>query len=687
MILDGLQDKNFPQQPVLVAAISYFVSLFLLNFIHINYIFYILTIFILLTFINIFLKNFTFIISFTFICISCIVFSIKFYRKDVYFNSMRDKRMSIICHSIDYPSYTEEKFKYIVEVSEELNNKIPKFKMNLYSTTNLGVDPFRKFKINVYTYRDNDIRYSLYLKSQGIYLSGVALSPYNIEYLDEVKNVKRYLFEIRNKIINYSTKIFDSQCESLVRAFIFGDKKQLNSETKILFYKSGVAHLLAISGFHFSLLIKILYNILKLFNIKKKYLEISCTIFIVLFLLLVGFHPSSVRAGIMLLIYFLSRILFLSYDSLNSLGVALITILLINPDSCTDVGLLLSFISSISIILFSKKLSDKIFRRIKNKSRIINYIISNISDSIVTSVCTIPIIIIYFKYLNSLFIFSNLFIQIQLYAFFIIIFVSIFYNSIFSISFFSNLSNLIAKSIIILLEKFSNLPQINLDYSFINLCISSTLVVISFTILFGDIEKDFLKVSEISFIFFSLGIISYQYSNNESIRLKIIKSKDILISNGKDSIFIFKSENLNNLFYYLNGNTYKINIGSSKIESNVKINSENFYKFSAWNKVKMSIFTINNNLWIRVKIFDKTILICANGADVRYLPENLRTCNIFIAFKLPNKFDIIKCDNMIYVDNFNKENCNKIKRQCLFSNNENFEIKFKNNKYNIKRNF
>ena len=664
------------------------MSLFFLNFIYIDYISYILGIFLAFLLLSILFKNVTFIISLVFVCISCVVFSVQFHKKEIYFNSMKNKNMSVVCYATDYPLFTEDYFRYTVEVEKELNNEIPKFKMNLYSTSNLGVDPFQKFKIDVHTRENTNIKYYLYSKSQGIYLSGNAVSPYNIEYLEEIRNIKKYLFDFRTKIINYSTKMFDSQSESLVRAFLFGDRKQLNHETKELFYKSGVSHLLAISGFHFSLLIKIIYNFLKLFNLKKKYLELSCIVFIIFFTIIIGFHPSSLRVGIMLIIHFLAKLLFLNDDSINSLGIALLIILLISPNSCADIGLILSFISSLSIILFNKKVFNNIFKNIKNKSIFSNYIISNVSDSIAVSICTLPIMCIYFKYLNSLFIFSNLFIQAQIYAFFTIILISIFYSFFFNFNFLSNYVNLIVKIIFKSLETFSQAIQINLDYSFINLCISSILIVISFSILFGDLEKDLFKIAEISFIFFSLGIISYQCRTRNSINLKIINSKDILISNEKDNILIFKSKNFDNLFQYLNNNSYKIDIGNSKMESNVKINNENFYKFYAFNdKLKMSIFTINNSTWIKIKLFDKVVLVCPNGADTRDLPENLRKCNIFIAFKLPNKFDTIQYDNIIYISDFNQVNYSKLPQDCFVSNQENVCINFKNNKYAIRRNF
>ena len=70
----------------------------------------------------------------------------------------------------------------------------------------------------------------------------------------------------------------------------------------------------------------------------------------------------------------MAKIFFKNYDALNSLGVSLIIILLINPDSCLDIGLWMSFLSSASIITFSNKLKKNILLKLKNiKNNIFTY--------------------------------------------------------------------------------------------------------------------------------------------------------------------------------------------------------------------------------------------------------------------------------------------------------------------------
>ncbi len=603
---------------------------------------------------------------------------------------MRGKEVSVICYPLDYPTYDEKGFQYVVQVDEVIfNRKIPKFKMNLYSSIDLGVEPFRKFKVNVNTLENRNIERYLYLKSKNICISGMVKPYQEIEYLEEINSVRKKFFDIREKIIDKLTRIFDPKCSDLVKAMIFGDRSNLNKQARIMFYKSGVAHLLAISGFHFSLLAKILYNFLRLFRLKSRYSYIICILFIVFYSFIVGFHPSSVRASIMLTIYFLSKILFLRSDSINSLGVSLMLILLFSPNSSVDIGLFLSFLSSLSIILYSQKVSEFIFNKIKSLKdvHIFRYITRNVADSIVSTSITFPIVCIYFKYLNPFFIISNLFISSQIYIFFITILLAILFYYFSNIKIFNYTSNFISKLIFSSIEKLSSFPLIDLNYSFINLCISSILLLISTAVFLEILERNLLKLFIMSCIIILLGIISHQLVNFNSIRI-YVDSSSILFRDKKESILMFNSESLDRLPIYDNKAYYKINCGESKIESDLKIDKNKIYKIGFWNgKLKILLFHQKNNLWVKIRSFGKIILICMNGADVRYLPKTLRNCDILILLKIPNKFNLINYKDVIYTDNsyLLKNNMSKLKKETIIANGNRIGININQNGYFINR--
>lgn len=603
---------------------------------------------------------------------------------------MKEKEISVVCHPLDYPTYDEKGFQYTVQVDEvTFNEKIPKFKMNLYSSIDLGVEPFRKFKVNVNTLDNRNIKRYLYLKSKNIYVSGIVKPYQDIEYLGEINSVRKIFFSIREKIVDKLTRIFDPKCSDLVKAMIFGDRNDLNKQTRIMFYKSGVSHLLAISGFHFSLLTKILYNFLRLLRLRARYSYVICILFIIFYSFIVGFHPSSVRASIMLTIYFLSKILFLRSDSINSLGISLMLILLFSPNSSVDIGLFLSFLSSLSIILYSQKVSEFVFNKIKllKDVHIFRYITRNVSDSIVSTSITFPVVCIYFKYLNPFFIISNLFVSSQIYIFFITISLSVLFYYFSNIKIFNYASNLMSKLIFSSIEKLSSFPLINLDYSFINLCISSILLLVSTAVFLEILERNLLKLFIMSCIIVLLGIISHQFVNFNSIRI-YVDSSNILFRDKKESVLMFNSENLDKLPIYTGEASYKINCGESKIESDLKIDKNKIYKIGFWNgKLKILLFHKKNNLWVKINCLGKIILICMNGADVRYLPKTLRNCDILILLKIPNKFSLIKCKSTVYADNsyLLRNNLLKLKKGTIIANRSRIGINVNQDGYFINR--
>ena len=409
-----------------------------------------------------------------------------------------------------------------------------------------------------------------------------------------------------------------------------------------------------------------------------------------------GFTPSIMRSGIMFLIFIMAKIFFKNYDALNSLGVALIIILLINPDSCLDIGLWMSFLSSVSIITFSSKFKKIIFSKFKNiKNKIFNYIISNLSDSLTATVCVFPISCLYFKSFSLVFFISNILISFQIYILILISILAILFNQIKIFSFLPSFASLISKSIIII-TRFLSRFSINLDYKFIPVCVAFALILIAYYILFCNMKRDFFKILFMILIFFDIGIISHQITRINSFDLKIFcsnYSKDILISNQKNNIIILQSKNLNKFNNYLSKNIMILS------NNNLKINTKNYfnikdnikYEFESQDKnFNMISYKINQKTWIKINLLGKIIIIALEGGDIKNLPEDFRKCDIFIAFKLPNNFQILNFKDIIFADNswLAKFNYNKILKykNHVSDNYYNILINFKNNNYIISRN-
>ncbi|MDR3624264.1 MAG: ComEC/Rec2 family competence protein [Chlamydiales bacterium] len=127
----------------------------------------------------------------------------------------------------------------------------------------------------------------------------------------------------------------------------------------------GMQHVLAISGFHFSLLAWLLSLLIKPL-LSPKLATYSLILLLTLYFLFVGPSPSVQRAWISILIFLVGQLIGRESLPLNRLGLSLIIILLINPLSCLQMGFQLSFFATFGILLFYP-IIEEYFSRIWKK--------------------------------------------------------------------------------------------------------------------------------------------------------------------------------------------------------------------------------------------------------------------------------------------------------------------------------
>lgn len=199
--------------------------------------------------------------------------------------------------------------------------------------------------------------------SRGINATSYAFA-YNMKIEDKVSlnfrdKVKSKVFEVFNKTDTFFTGVG--------YAMIFGESSVLDESVYDVFKGSGIAHLLAVSGFHISLIVSFLVFILNKLK-ANKYLKILIVSFILLiYSYFCSFSVSVIRASIMaiLLLYASSRNK--EYDKLSALSLALIFILSLAPMQMFNISFIFSFISILSIILLSPVI-ERFFLKFLNES-------------------------------------------------------------------------------------------------------------------------------------------------------------------------------------------------------------------------------------------------------------------------------------------------------------------------------
>ena len=186
----------------------------------------------------------------------------------------------------------------------------------------------------------NTFNYKKYLSNKDIYYS---LDISKLEILD---NDISFIYKLKNLINDRITKIYDT---GYMKAFILGDKNNIDSDIYNSFQKIGITHLFALSGMHVGLLSGIILKLFKKFNDKSKYLIIS--IILIIYGFIVGYTSSIMRCILFFIFNTINKLFKLEISSFKVLLLVVVSLILYNYKIIYDVGLICLVCIDIGIIL------------------------------------------------------------------------------------------------------------------------------------------------------------------------------------------------------------------------------------------------------------------------------------------------------------------------------------------------
>jgi competence protein ComEC len=178
--------------------------------------------------------------------------------------------------------------------------------------------------------------------------------------LDLVVSTRRY---IRGRIARF---VPTDEGQAVLRALLLGDRSGITEGQRDRFARTGLMHLLAVSGLHVFLVGMVLYMLLRpllmRFRLGWRAVEIgraALTVVVLgLYMMITGTRPSVVRAVIMSAL-FIGGILFQrSSHPLNTLGVAALVLLALRPPALLDAGFQLSMAAVAGIVTVHPRLME-----------------------------------------------------------------------------------------------------------------------------------------------------------------------------------------------------------------------------------------------------------------------------------------------------------------------------------------
>lgn len=237
-----------------------------------------------------------------------------------------------------------------------------------------------------------------------IFCLGSCITTHHIDHLNAPVQIKAYqsLSSFERTILK--AQDFRQQAEqqlhtlhigeqdfAVIAAMAMGDKSALNQETKEAYSISGTSHILAVSGLHIGIIFQLIILLLGGKRRSKLTIILSTTI-VWAYVIFIGFPASAVRAATMLSIYSMVLLSLRPDPTLNTLALAYIIMVLVNPFNIFDIGFQMSFLAVGSILLFY----PLFFCLLSSHSNIIRAIWGLFCVSLAAQIGTLPLIVFYF---------------------------------------------------------------------------------------------------------------------------------------------------------------------------------------------------------------------------------------------------------------------------------------------------
>jgi len=252
--------------------------------------------------------------------------------------------------------------------------------------------------------------YKDYLRHQNVYLI-LSISKTN-------GSIKKIEQNCANPLVSFSLKIKHRLREVLVKnlsafsagilnALILGDRQDLSRYLLDIFMNLGTIHIIAISGFNVGIVALIILSILKIIKIPRRTRSILTILLLMIYCILTGMSPPVVRATLMGAIFLCAYFFKREVNIYNSLSIAVLIILAVNPWQLFEISFQLSFLSVFFIVWLAPKIKS-LFPEKWDKIPWLRFLTLTFSVSTAAWIGLAPLIAYYFKTFTTLTVLANM---------------------------------------------------------------------------------------------------------------------------------------------------------------------------------------------------------------------------------------------------------------------------------------
>ena len=171
-------------------------------------------------------------------------------------------------------------------------------------------------------------------------------------------SLQKHLYIVRESLREQMRSIFPLPVSALYSGIMIGDQSLFPPELLDVFRKSGLIHIMVLSGSNIALVAGFVFIFARRLGYYRRYIVTG--LMVTVFVMMTGFAPPSVRALIMILVTYIARLLLRQYSSAYILLLTILGMLLINPTLARNVSFHLSILATYAILFVAPIIQEKI---------------------------------------------------------------------------------------------------------------------------------------------------------------------------------------------------------------------------------------------------------------------------------------------------------------------------------------
>ncbi|WP_299823899.1 ComEC/Rec2 family competence protein [uncultured Pontibacter sp.] len=217
-----------------------------------------------------------------------------------------------------------------------------------------------------------------------------------------------FSIQLRRKLDNLLQVRLNEQREyGISSALILGVKDELDNSIRNAYAQTGTMHVLAVSGLHVGLIFSVLVLLLAKFNrtVSQRVAGAILTLVILwLYAFITGLSPSVLRAVLMFSLVTVGMALGRNTNIYNTVSIAALVLLFINPYNLLEVGFQLSFIAVLGIVY----LQPRFYKLLEVNNWLLDKVWALFTVAIAAQLATMPLGLFYFHQFPVYFWLANL---------------------------------------------------------------------------------------------------------------------------------------------------------------------------------------------------------------------------------------------------------------------------------------